>query len=111
MIFSIADANSLYCKIEIAEEDRGKTALTSCLCLFRLTRMQFGLKNAREPFLPKMNFLWTKVECQVVLVYLDGIPIFWSTPDGHISRMRQVLTLSCDKGVTLNLKKSELLTN
>lgn len=49
-IFSALDANSGYWKMEIAEQDRDKTAYASHHRLFQFTWMPFGQKNAPETF-------------------------------------------------------------
>lgn len=48
--FSILDALKGYHQIDVAEEDRDKTAFVSHKGLFRFKRLPFGLKNAPAIF-------------------------------------------------------------
>lgn len=48
-MFLKLDSSFRYCKIEIVERNRNKTALTSLHELYRLMRVPVELKNALEP--------------------------------------------------------------
>lgn len=58
-----------------------------------------------------MDVLQTKVKLQFALVYLDDIVIFSHTPGDHIKHVRSFLKLINDANVSVNLKKSEIITN
>lgn len=77
-IFSALNANSGYwqVEVEVSEDDRYSTALTSHNGLFCCTRINLRLKIAPLTFQRAMEVLLTKVKRKFALVYLDDIMIF-----------------------------------
>lgn len=97
--------------MEIAAEDRDKTAFVSHHGLFRLIQILFGLKNAPGTFQCAMDVSLSRVKWQFTLFYLDDIVVFSRLPNERIDQVRQVLTLLRNAGVTLKLRKCEFFTN
>ena len=71
--FSTLDMSSGYYQIEIAEEDRAKTAFLTKYGLFEHSRMPFGLCNAPATFQRAMSLVLRGLTWNEVLAYLDDI--------------------------------------
>lgn len=110
-IISTLDANSRYWKVEIAEEDRDKTAFTSHYGLFHFTRMPFGLKNDPGTFQRANDVLDTKVKQQFAFIYIDYIVMDSCRTVEYIDHVGQILKLFDHRCLTLNLKKCEFSKN
>ena len=104
-LFSTLDANSGYWQIEMAEEDKNKTAFTTHYGLFRYLRMPFGLKNAPATFQRAIDIILSTVKWQFALIYLDDVVVFSRTFDEHMAHLAIVLRLLKDAGITLRLSK------
>lgn len=74
-VFSNLDDNSEYCQVEIENVEQNKAAITSQLDLYRFVDMLFGLKNVPETFLGTMDVIFTSVNWQLALVYLNDMTI------------------------------------
>ncbi len=73
-----------YHQIEIAEEDRPKTAFSSFAGLFQWNTMPFGLANAPTVFQRTLEFLLLGLNWKNCLVYIDDIIIFSPDFETHI---------------------------
>ncbi len=88
--FSCLDLTSGNLQVKMAEEDRQKTAFTTPMGLFEFNRMPFGLMNAPATFQRLMSTVFTGMQFESVLLYLDDVIIFSETVQEHISRLTQV---------------------
>lgn len=79
--------------------------------LLLFIRMQFTLKKAPNIFLHSMDSILFPVHWLFVLAYLEDIVIFSESLKARIIPIRQVLTLLCDAGVTVKLKKCKVSSN
>lgn len=105
-IVSTLDANRRYWQVEVAEEDRNKAAHTSHHGLFG-----FWIEEWARDVSESSESHTEKGQWQFAFVYLDDIVIVWPTPDEHIGHFWQVLRVSHEASVTLDLKKCEVSTN
>ena len=71
--FSTLDLKSGYWQVELAEEDREKSAFSAGVGLWQFTIMPFGLCNAPATFERLMDRVLNGVELSTALVYLDDI--------------------------------------
>ena len=62
-----------YWQVEVAEQDRDKTAFRTQEGLFEFKVMPFGLCNAPATFQRLMNLVLASIQCSECLVYLDDI--------------------------------------
>ena len=89
--FSTLDLISGYWQVEVAENDRAKTAFTTQEDLLEFKVMPFGLCNAPATFQRLMNLVLAGVEWSKCLVYLDDIIVIGRSFDEHLSNLAVVL--------------------
>ena len=104
-IFSTLDAYSGYWQMNVAKEDRHKTAFVCHSGTFQCKRMPFGLTNAPATFQRALDLILTKYKWKTCLVYLDDVIIYSRTPVDHIKHVDEVLTcLSSAGGYVENIQ-------
>ena len=106
--FSSLDLKSGYWQIEVAEEDKPKTAFTTPLGFFECNRMPFGLTNAPATFQRLMERCLGDLNLKQCLVYLDDIIIFSSTFEEHLTRLKAVLAKLREYNLKLQPSKCHL---
>ncbi|KAI4293353.1 hypothetical protein PAPHI01_2627 [Pancytospora philotis] len=107
VVFSKMDAESGYHQIDLAEQDKEKTAFGCKFGTFEYNKMPFGLVNAPATFQRTMDrilgaFLW-----KFVIVYLDDIIIFSKSEREHEEHLRHVREALRKAGLVLNEEKCE----
>lgn len=75
-IFTGLDAYSGYWQMNVAKEDRPKTAFTCHAGTFQCVRMPFGLTNAPATFQRGLDMVLNKYKWKTCLVYLDDVIIY-----------------------------------
>ncbi|CDJ64775.1 LOW QUALITY PROTEIN: hypothetical protein ENH_00080530 [Eimeria necatrix] len=91
--FSTLDLETGFHQIRMAKEDRWKTAFRSVLGLFEYRMMPFGLKGAPATFQANIIAYLQPLLGQGVIAYLDDVLIYSSDISGHVSLLRQVLSV------------------
>ena len=99
------DLQSAYYQVEIAEEDKAKTAFTTPIGLFEFNRMAFGLCNAPATYQRLMQDIFRDDIFNVLLVYLDDILVYSRTMEEHIKRLELVFRKLHQQGLKLELRK------
>ena len=89
--FSTMDLVSGYWQVQMAPEDREKTAFSTHRGLFQFTVMPFGLCNAPGTFERLMEVAMRGLQWTSCLVYLDDIVVFSRDFKGHLQRLGEVL--------------------
>ena len=101
--FSNLDLRSGYWQIELAEQDRHKTAFITDEGLFEWNVMAFGLKNSPSWFQETMSKVLDGLPFS--RVYIDDVIIFSATPEEHINHLQAVFDRL--RQYNLRLKRSK----
>ncbi len=100
--FSTLDLKSAYWQVEVAEEDRHKTAFTvGPLGFWECNRMPFGLTNAPATFQRLMESCMGDLYLTTCLLYLDDIVVYSRTYEEHLGRLEAVFQRLQDAGLKL----------
>jgi hypothetical protein len=103
--FSSLDLASGYWQMEVAEEDKKKTAFISKHGLYEFNRMPFGLTNAPASFQRLMNKVLSKEIGRFVVVYLDDINIYSKSFEEHLEHLEIVFKRLRQAGLKLGKDK------
>ena len=98
-----------YWQIDVAEEDREKTAFATPDGLYQFRKLSFGLTNAPACFMRAMHLILKGLCWSDCLVYLDDIIVFGRTLQEHRERLSLVLSRLTEAGLKINPKKCKLL--
>jgi len=106
--FSSLDLASGYWQVEVAPEDKEKTAFSTRHGLYQFTTMPFGLCNAPATFERLMDtilhgYLWERCMC-----YIDDIIVYGQTFNHAVENLRAVLDRVRACGLKLQAKKCDL---
>ena len=110
-VFTSVDGNSGYWQLEVAEEDKHKTAFTSHAGFWEFNRMPFGLTNAPASFQRLLDLVLAKYKWQTCLVYIDDVIVFSKSIADHIKDVDLILQELANAGMTLRLKKCSFFTD
>ena len=106
-IFSSLDLQSGYWQIEMAEEDKAKTAFSvSQVGFFEAERLPFGLTNAPSTFQRVMER--TLADLPNCLVYIDDIIVYSKSYEEHWERLEAVFERLRKAGLILKPSKCKL---
>jgi hypothetical protein len=107
VIFTKLDMRGAYNLIRIAEGHEWKTAFRTRYGHFEYRVMPFGLSNAPATFQSFVNGILREYLDRFVVVYLDDILIYSSSPDLHIAHVKAVLEKLMEAQLSLKLEKCE----
>lgn len=103
--FTVLDLKSGYYQIEMAEDDKAKTAFVTPLGFWEWNRMPQGITNAPSTFQRLMEKCMGDLHLKEVLVFLDDIIIFSATLEEHEERLLRVLSRLKQFGLKLSPEK------
>ncbi|KAL0151982.1 hypothetical protein M9458_052700 [Cirrhinus mrigala] len=106
--FSTLDFSNGYWQIEVAEEDREKTAFTTGQGLYQWRSMPMGLSNAPATFQRLMELVLRGLSLHICMVYLDDILIYNKTFEEHLSSLKEVFSRIQSAVLRLNPRKCHL---
>jgi transposase InsO family protein len=106
--FSSLDLTSSYWQIEVAPEDRCKTAFSIGTALHEFRVMPFGLCTAANTFERLAELVLSGLTWKSCLVYLDDIVVFSSTFEEQLSRLQEVFSRLSKASLKLKPKKCVL---
>lgn len=103
--FSTLGFSNGYWQVEVAEEDREKTAFTTGRGLYQWRAMRMGLTNSPATFQCMMELVLRGLPWHICMVYLDDILIYSRTFPDHLHHLNEVLSRFQRAGLKLNPKK------
>ena len=103
--FTTLDLASGYWQIEMDPEDREKTAFITDDGIYEFNVMPFGLTNAPATFQRMMNRVFTKINGDFVVVYLDDLNIYSRNFNEHLKHLREVFERLRNANLKLKAKK------
>ena len=106
--FSTLDFSDGYWQVEVAEEDRQKTAFTTGHGLYQFRSMPMGLTNAPATFQRFMELVLKGLPWHICMVYLDDILIYSRSFDEHLAALGEVFARIGAAGLRLKAKKCQL---
>nr|VZH94052.1 unnamed protein product [Spirometra erinaceieuropaei] len=103
--FSTLDLQSGYWQVEMAPEDRPKTAFSIPSGFYEFETMPFGLANAPATFQRLMASVLRDLCPTACLVYLDDVIVHGSTVESHLDNLQTVFNRLQAVGLKLNPAK------
>ena len=107
--FSTLDLCSGYWQVEVEDEDKLKTALTTGRGLYQFNVMSFGLCNDPAMFERLMEEVLAGLPWEICLLYLDNMIVHTSMISEQLSQLRKVFQCLRDAKLKLDPKKCFLL--
>ena len=104
-LFSTLDLATGYWQVEVAEEDRPKTAFLTPEGLYQFKVMPFGLCNVPATFQRLMDRVLNGLKWYQCLVYIDDIIVVGDSFANHLTNLVSVLKRL--RGAGLKLKPSK----
>lgn len=103
--FTTLDMATGYWQVELAPEDREKTAFSTGKGLHHFRVMAMGLKNASGTFQKLMEMILAGLDTKSCLVYLDDVILFNRTEDEHLATLQEVFERIRAAGLKLKAQK------
>jgi hypothetical protein len=107
--FSCIDTVMGYHQIEVAEQDRVKTAFCTKEGHWEYICLPFGLKTGPATFLRMMNVVLSGLTGSRCFVFLDDIVVYAKSLAEHDAKIKQVFDRFRESNLKLKLEKCELL--
>ena len=105
--FTTLDLRAGYWQIEVAPEDRQKTAFTTYRGHWEFKVVPFGLVNSPALFQRLMNIVLDGLHHKCAIAYIDDIVIFSRTLEEHYGHLREVFERLRQAGLKLKPSKCE----
>jgi len=107
--FSCLDLKSGYWQVQIAPEDREKTAFCTRSQLLEFNVMPFGLSSAPSIFQRMISKLLKGIEGKYALAYLDDLLVFSPDFESHMKHIEDVFERLKNASLSLNKKKCHFI--
>ncbi len=109
--FTTLDLYRGYLQVEMAEEDKAKTAFQTPRELWQFKVMPFGLRSAPATFQRLMDDILGEAYWKWAMAYLDDIIIYSDTIEDHVKHVRDVLDSRAKAELTVHPEKIQLCVN
>lgn len=107
-IFSTIDLQNAYMQLEVAEEDRHKTAFISKYGLFEYSVLPFGVCNGPSTFQRCVELIFRGLQWEILLVYLDDIIVMGQNFEDHMRHLDTVFGKLFSHKLKMKPSKCEL---
>ena len=107
--FTTLDLLSGYWQVEVAEKDKGKTAICTTEGLYEFNVMPFGLCNAPATFQRLMDLVLAGLDWTRCLVFIDDLVIQGATFGSHLQNLRAVFQKLRDSNLRVKPSKCSFL--
>ena len=101
--FSLLDCKSAYYQLQVSPESQHFLTFGTPFGRYTFRRLPFGICTAPEIFQKVMSDLLS--DLPGVIVYIDDILIFGSSPEEHNKRVTEVLQRLSENGICLKVEK------
>ena len=108
-LFSTLDLASGYWQVQMADQDKEKTAFSTKYGLYQFKVMPFGLCNAPGTFERLMETVLRGMQWERAVLYLDDIIVFSHDVQQHMLRLEEVFQRLKDANLTLKASKCKFL--
>lgn len=108
--FSKIDVRAAYHNIEVAPEDRHKTAFRFNGKLYEWTRTPFGLSSAPGTYNRLMSIILNKMD-DFTAGYFDDVIVFSKGKENHWKHLDEVLSSLYESGLKLNKEKCKFFVD
>ncbi len=106
--FTTIDIASGFYHIEMAEEDKEKTAFSTINGHYHWNRMPFGLKNAPIVFQRVISNLLVKHQLNSFAInYIDDIIVYSKTIKDHLRHLQSLFDMVKEEDISLKLSKCQ----
>lgn len=107
--FSTLDLASGYWQVEIAPEDRQKTAFSTGNGLWEFNVLPFGCCNGPGTYQRLMDRVLAGLQWETCAVYLDDVIVWSATVQDHMARLREIFTRLREAHLKLQPSKCQFL--
>ena len=105
--FTSIDMVSRYHQVEVAEEDKEKTAFVSPYGLYQYCRMPYGLTGAPATFQSVVEDMIQVLDTEDIMAYLDDVICYHTTFHKHLKGVRTLLEMKRKARFKLSGKKCQ----
>ena len=110
-VFSRIDLRSGYHQLRFRPEDVPKTAFRTWYSRYEFLVMSFGLTNGPAAFMDLMNRVYKPLLDKCVIVFIDDILIYSTTPKQHAEHLRMALQILREHQLFAKFSKCEFWLN
>ena len=105
--FTTLDLRSAFWQVKMADKDAPKTAFITRQGCYEFTRLPFGLSGSPLLFQRLADLIFSGLQWEQLLVFLDDIIIFANSVESHLQRLNAVLERLCQANLKISPKKCQ----